>query len=73
MQHKGPRYKTGSFTFWYRLWVTLRSNHKVAGRVGASLKPAPTKNPPLPKRSYNFGTTITFTLASTSPWTWIGT
>lgn len=27
MQHKGPRYKTGSFTFWYRSYVNLHLNY----------------------------------------------
>src|SRR5918997_249093 len=26
MQHRGPRYKTGAFIFWSRLWVDLTSS-----------------------------------------------
>ena len=27
MQHKGPRYKTGAFTFWSRLYINLHLNY----------------------------------------------
>ena len=34
MQHKGPRYKTRPFTFWFRLCLKLQSSYRLFLQLG---------------------------------------